>query len=311
MKSIYDTLSFYFKSYFHIHAYLAIGILLVVLISLNYYLDIEDYYIDSIHSFGIRFGSMFLFQSMPYLISIYIIYYFQLIQNPFNKKGFWISILVGFICLALDRSVNFSMVIHQYFLELNFSYTTKVSNFLSGLFFIILPLTTYAYLTKDKYNIYGLFGKFKGIKLYFYLLIGSFICVFIGGFFSDIQSYYPIYLQDNPNYFQQETKVPNLISIILYEIPYAISFISVELFFRGFLIFAFLKYLGKYAILPMAVTYCVLHFGKPITEAISSIFGGIILGVVALKHQNIRGGILIHVGMAWSMEVIGYIHKII
>jgi hypothetical protein len=39
---------------------------------------------------------------------------------------------------------------------------------------------------------------------------------------------------------------------LLHELSYGSDFISVELFFRGFLILAFVKVVGKDAILPMA-----------------------------------------------------------
>ena len=309
MKSIFNVLSNYFNNYFHLKTYISIGILLIGLVSFNYYFDFEDDYIDTIHNNWLRFGAMFLFQALPYLIAIYILYHFKRIKNPFKQLHFWTFLIFGFTILALDRSVYFSDVVNTYFIDLNYSFTRKIANFSSGIILIVLPLIAFALITKDQYRVYGLLGRFNGIRPYAFLLFGSFICVFLGGFFSDIQSYYPIYLQDNPTHFQQQTQVSNLASIAIYEIPYALSFVTVELFFRGFLLFAFLKYLGKYAILPMAVTYCVLHFGKPMTEAISSIFGGMILGIIALKHQNIRGGILIHVGMAWSMELVGYLHR--
>ncbi len=311
MKSIFKVLSNYFTSYFHLQAYLSIGFFLTVLISLNYYFNVEDDYIDAIENGTLRFGLMFLFQAIPYLVTILILTHYKCFKSPFKSKKFWLLIGFGFSILALDRAIDFSHLIQTYFIDLNYSYTRKIANFSSGFILIILPLIAFALLTKDQHRIYGLLGKFNGIRPYAFLLFGSFICVFIGGFFSDIQSYYPIYLQNNPNYFQQKTGVSNLTSILLYEIPYALSFVTVELFFRGFLLFAFIKYLGKYAVLPMAVTYCVLHFGKPMTESISSIFGGTILGIIALKHKNIRGGILIHVGMAWSMEIIGYLHKVL
>lgn len=311
MKSIFNILSNYFKSYFHLQVYLSIGVLLTILISLNYYFNFEDDYIDPIDNTLLRFGAMFIFQSIPYLIAIFILIYYKCIKSPFKSNMFWVLTVFGFTILALDRSLYFSQVVNTYFIDLNFTYTRKVANFLSGFILIIIPLLVFAFITKDQHKAYGLLGKFNGIRPYVFLLFGSFICVLLGGLFSDIQSYYPIYLQDNPNYFQQETGISSIVSILLYEIPYALSFVTVEFFFRGFLLFAFLKYLGKYAVLPMAVTYCILHFGKPMTEAISSIFGGTILGIIALKHQNIRGGILIHVGMAWSMEVIGYLHRIL
>jgi len=90
---------------------------------------------------------------------------------------------------------------------------------------------------------------------------------------------------------------------ILYEISYGIDFITIELFFRGFLVFAFVRYVGADAILPMAVFYCSIHFGKPLFECISSFLGGLLLGIVAYRTQTIVGGLVVHLGIAWLMEI--------
>jgi hypothetical protein len=93
----------------------------------------------------------------------------------------------------------------------------------------------------------------------------------------------------------------------LHELSYGTDFISVELFFRGFLVLAFIKIAGKDAILPMACFYCTIHFGKPLGECISSYFGGIILGIVVYNTRSIIGGLMVHLGIAWLMELGGYI----
>jgi len=94
---------------------------------------------------------------------------------------------------------------------------------------------------------------------------------------------------------------------LLHELSYGSDFISVELFFRGFLILAFVKVVGKDAILPMACFYCTIHFGKPLGECISSYFGGMILGIVVYNTRSIIGGLMVHLGIAWLMELGGYI----
>ena len=94
---------------------------------------------------------------------------------------------------------------------------------------------------------------------------------------------------------------------LLYELSYGTDFFSIELFFRGFLVLAFAKWVGKEAILPMAIFYCTIHFGKPLGECISSYFGGMILGVVTYHTRTIMGGFMVHVGIAWLMEAGGYI----
>lgn len=94
---------------------------------------------------------------------------------------------------------------------------------------------------------------------------------------------------------------------LAYELSYGSDFITIELFFRGFLILGFIKYAGRETILPMAVFYCTIHFGKPLAECISSFFGGIILGVITYNTRTIWGGLIVHLGIAWLMELGGYL----
>lgn len=94
---------------------------------------------------------------------------------------------------------------------------------------------------------------------------------------------------------------------LLFELSYGSDFVCIELFFRGFLVLAFIKWAGKDAILPMACFYCTIHFGKPLGECISSFFGGILLGIVVANTRSIWGGLMVHLGIAWLMELGGYI----
>jgi hypothetical protein len=94
---------------------------------------------------------------------------------------------------------------------------------------------------------------------------------------------------------------------LLYELSYGSDFFTIELFFRGFLILAFARWAGHKAVLPMALFYCTIHFGKPLGECISSYFGGLILGVITLHTRAIWGGLIVHLGIAWLMELFGYL----
>ena len=94
---------------------------------------------------------------------------------------------------------------------------------------------------------------------------------------------------------------------LLYELSYGLDFVSIELFFRGFLIIGLARYGGQYAILPMAAFYCTIHFGKPLGECVSSFFGGLALGVIAWRTRSILGGLIIHLGLAWLMEAGGWL----
>ena len=60
----------------------------------------------------------------------------------------------------------------------------------------------------------------------------------------------------------------------------------------------------------MIVWYATIHFGRPLGETISSLFGGYILGVLALSTRSIWGGLFIHIGIAWLMEAAAFLQKV-
>jgi len=97
---------------------------------------------------------------------------------------------------------------------------------------------------------------------------------------------------------------------LLFELSYGSDFFGIEIFFRGFLILAFTKWVGSNAILPMACFYCTIHFGKPLGECISSYFGGMLLGIVVYNTRSIYGGLIVHLGIAWLMELGGYLGQL-
>ena len=77
------------------------------------------------------------------------------------------------------------------------------------------------------------------------------------------------------------------------------------------MVIALAKILGRESVLAMDSFYGFSHFGKPVAETISSFFGGYILGVIALNHKNINGGIIVHVGLALLMESASMIQFVI
>ena len=131
--------------------------------------------------------------------------------------------------------------------------------------------------------------------------------VFIASLMGSITEFYPIFQYTFYKSSSEYFGISQGLSIADFEISYAIDFIFIELFFRGFLILGLIKYLGKDAILPMIVFYTVIHFGKPIPETISSFFGGYILGVIAYSQKHIRIGIIFHLVLALGMELFAFL----
>ena len=91
-------------------------------------------------------------------------------------------------------------------------------------------------------------------------------------------------------------------SLVAFEIAYGASFVTLEFFFRGFLVFAGQPVLGVHAVPVMAFSYCLLHLGKPLPEAASSLIGGLVLGYLALRLRSILAGVVAHLTIAWGMD---------
>lgn len=158
-------------------------------------------------------------------------------------------------------------------------------------------------LTKEKQPFYGITVKNFSFKPYLLMLLIMIPLIAAASTQHDFLLMYPklksiSFLKDQHN---------NGWYKLLYELSYGSDFFTIEIFFRGFLILAFAKWFGKDAILPMALFYCTIHFGKPLGECISSFFGGIILGVVIYHTRTILGGLMVHLGIAWMMELGGYL----
>jgi hypothetical protein len=166
--------------------------------------------------------------------------------------------------------------------------------------FLLIPISVVWYFFDRDQNLYGVSLKNHHSKIYFILLACMVPLIVGASFLSDFLDYYP-------RASKLDRHQASAWQYLAFELFYGIDFISIELFFRGFLILAFIKYVGPFCILPMASFYLSIHYGKPIGEAISSFFGGTILGVISFYSRSIFGGVMVHVGIAWLMELGAFI----
>lgn len=90
---------------------------------------------------------------------------------------------------------------------------------------------------------------------------------------------------------------------IIWELFYGLQFLSLEFFFRGFLIHGLKRRFGFYAIFVSVIPYCMIHFGKPFPEALGSIVAGLTLGAFSLFTGSIWLGVAIHISVAVSMDI--------
>lgn len=89
-----------------------------------------------------------------------------------------------------------------------------------------------------------------------------------------------------------------------YELCYFIQFFALEAFFRGFLLFGLAKRFGYYSVIIMVIPYCMIHFNKPLPETLGAIVAGVVLGVLALRTKSFYLGVILHFGVAVTMDLL-------
>ncbi|MCB9224024.1 MAG: CPBP family intramembrane glutamic endopeptidase [Crocinitomicaceae bacterium] len=312
MKTFFKYIKDHFKEDFDWKSHAAIGIFLAVLIGFNYGVDAGKFtslYDEMVH---INYKSqesvlyLFLLNSTVFILAIWIISSFSGQKKLWNKK-YIIFGLIGLFFLSLDCSYYIMQFVNVHLFKYPFVYGWAhhcLSN-LSSTVTVIIPLYLLYAFTKDfKSEFYGF--KLNGAKIgpYLWLILFMIPLIYIASFRPDFLETYPTY-HDRQEYIHLGMEQWQTAGI--YELCYGFDFISVELFFRGFLVIGLSRLIGKESILVMVVIYCVLHFGKPAGEAISSIFGGYILGILAFRSRNIFGGLIVHLGVAWGMELMAYL----
>lgn len=263
------------------------------------------------HGTWVEIFLLFLTMYIPYLLTCFFISLFSDQKQVFKQIHFWwISALIFFMIASyrgawfesyseVFRNENWSKYVYYFKLYDSIENLVLVFSFL-GVFYLIWDRRRVGHF-------YGIRLKDVNIKPYLIMLALVAVPILLASFTQDFQKTYPKlnasgYLEYAP--YSEHSKWE---LAFLFEFVYLLGFIVVELVFRGALIYSLEKYLGDYVVLPMVVVYAVLHFGKPLGETIGSVFGGYILGILALRTKNIYGGIFIHMGVAFLMELFAFL----
>jgi hypothetical protein len=165
------------------------------------------------------------------------------------------------------------------------------------IFYFILPALIIRVVLGEPLASYGLRlkGAFKDYYLYIIMLIVMVPLVLLVSTTSSFQARYPFYHMERAEplapYFWQ------------WELCYFLQFFSLEFFFRGFMTHGLKHRFGYYSVFVMSVPYCMIHFQKPMPEALAAIIAGIVLGTLSLKSRSILLGVAIHYSVAISMDL--------
>jgi hypothetical protein len=308
VKKILSLVKNHVRQDFQFPYYLSACIFLGTSLIINYSIDLENDIIDRYTRNPIRILLYFILYSFGYYTSCLLVSRFKKEKEFWRSPAFWIFSLFGLLILSLDRGFPYQQNLVSLF-NLSYSEYTwvyKMTSQILSFTLIFIPLLLF-YWRQDKVEsgFYGLTAR-SSIKPYLYLLLIIAPIIILSSFHETFTNYYPIY---KTNQVAEYWHWPALVPVILFEFFYGFDFLNVELLFRGFFVLGMAQILGKHSVMPMVIIYCFLHFGKPAGEAVSSIFGGYVLGIIALYTRSIWGGILIHVGVAWMMEAAAYVAK--
>jgi|GEM_PF-301859 len=234
-------------------------------------------------------------------------------KTQFLRSGkFWFLLVFGVFVFTL-RSVSHVTLWDMRDLFSSFTYRDywfRLTNMLTRMILTMLPLAIYWYFVDRKDRpLYGFTFKGYDTKPYLTMLALMLPLIAIASLLPDFQMSYPRAGKYGLQYFDL-MNIADVKYFGLFELIYGLDFVTIEFFFRGFLIYGFLRLVGPGAILAMACFYCFIHFGKPLGETISSYWGGTLLGILAYYSGSIIGGIIVHMGIAWLMELGAVLGKI-
>lgn len=96
------------------------------------------------------------------------------------------------------------------------------------------------------------------------------------------------------NYPHLEAAKRNWSTFVVYEMLFLFYWIGWEYLWRGFILFGTKHALGLSAIFVQAVPFAVLHYTKPLPEALLSVLGGIALGALVWRSRAFWIAVPIH-----------------
>ncbi len=93
-------------------------------------------------------------------------------------------------------------------------------------------------------------------------------------------------------------------TFIAFHAIYCLQFFAIEYFFRGFMVLGLKPSLGKASVLVMLAPYCMIHYYKPMPEALGAIAAGLVLGMLSWRTRTIIYGWFLHYAVALSMDLL-------
>lgn len=296
MKTLYQYLLNYLRNDVKWKSFLVIAIYTGLLIFIEYRFNLTSDFSNKYDKSTVLFLITLVTYILAYIPALLIQSHFAGNITTLKSKKIWLFIFSILLIYAFRTYFYY----HKEFFNDAGWFVYSTINQLTQAALVIIPLVILWLLFDKGSNFYtGIFRKFD-YKPFLILIICVIPLTLFAATQNDFLRYYPTckgFVSFDGSLAEPVKK------IFIYESAYGVNFFATELFFRGVLIIGMMRLIGKDAILPMAVLYVVIHFGKPMGETISSFLGGIIMGVFAYETRSIAGCVVIHLGLAWLMEI--------
>jgi membrane protease YdiL (CAAX protease family) len=233
---------------------------------------------------------------------------------PGTDVGPWLGFVVGALCLTLMEYLAGPSVLRQTlrglhellpaavppYDELRFSRWFQLIDLgfwvgTRGLGFVLVPLLACRLWLVPRRDLGLTLPRHASqLRPYALLFVAVLPLLVLASWRPEFRVYYPFYRRAGDSW----------LDLCVWEAMYAFQFFCVEFFFRGFLLGATRRSLGSHAVLAAMVPYCMVHFTKPLLEVLGAIPAGVVLGLLALSTRSIWGGVLLHVAVALSMDLL-------
>lgn len=216
------------------------------------------------------------------------------------------KVIVIFLSVAILQTISFYFTSRRFFRENLFEDFQDFSNpyLIEYLYWFIGDFLTLFFLSvliiklflRDKLSDYGLkIGDYKSGLIISFLFL--FVMVIIIWFVSAT----PAFAEKYPHLSSAKN---DWNTFLIFELGMLVYMIAWEFIWRGFMLFGLEKKFGYYSVLIQMIPFVILHNGKPFLETFGAIFGGIALGILALRTRSVYYCIVTHIGVMYSIDLI-------
>lgn len=306
MGEIIGYLKAFYAKTFNWPYFLLVLLLMGTVIYLNYWHQLEKKYADGGDTWFSGFANYYLLYLTPFALA-FLLQAFFIKATYWGNPWFWTILLLApaFFAFRVNFDFHESFVNNRWDMPERAFYSRSISWVLRVLV-LLLPVFVIWWI-KDKHQqpFYGS-APMGHIKPYLWMLLMMVPVIALASTQPDFLQTYPKakMLADIPS-----NGWTGKFRYLVYELCYGFDFVSIEFFFRGFLILGLVRICGPHCIIPAACFYCTIHLGKPMAEAISSFWGGMLLGIISYHTGSVWGGLVVHLGIAWLMELGGWLGR--